>query len=513
MHFTLLPCTSILGDATKRMKRRLPLVLVLAVTVTAASSSSLRGVNQAVVATTGEQSGALTSHGGSESGLSTHLHLNDARLLESNYDDDGYVASSSTADDDDSVSIYDAHGDDDRVAKYVSMIQNWETTAISKFHDFETTANTTAWEFYESPPSSWTQQQWDLVIDLLIGLFVFVSLSLVCFVNCCCAAAQDEQEKGFSPPTSPTMYEGKPFSPAASATSHDSQYFDRRSFQTSSRGSFLGRLMSTVTPKATGRSKKYSVSPSPRNRRPSRSRSRSRHRSAVRGGRGRRGNSRSGRRSRRSLSFDDSETILSSEYEDDSTVDSRSESSYEPPESRSSFWSKASNSVTLDDDSCSYDEDETTNAGSVELSRSKKKPQQKKPLPDTITHDRSKSMANTVVSDITKETATMGTLSLQASSTRTMTPLNQLPEEEPPPPQQEMEVAIDQTSSAHLKTDNVVEHAAVDMKKPTNLLTTEETNNDTTSAISTKSQMIGLVTDIRQRLNSKKAVVKRVIAV
>jgi hypothetical protein len=85
-----------------------------------------------------------------------------------------------------------------------------------------------------------------------------------------------------------------------------------------------------------------------------------------------------------------------------------------------------------------------------------------------------------------------------------MTPLNQLPEEEPPQ-QQETKVAIDQTTSAHLKTDNVVEHAAVDMKKPTNLLTTEETNNDTTSAISTKSQMIGLVTDIRQRLNSKES--------
>jgi len=491
-----------------RMKRRLP--LVLAVTVTAASSSSsssssssLRGVNQ-VAAITGEQSGTLTNRGGIESGLRRPIQLTDSsspllneddvRLLASN-DDDGYVASSTA--DDDSVSIYDAHGDDDRVAKYVSMIQNWETTAISKFHDFESTANTTAWEFYESPPSSWTQQQWDLVIDLLIGLFVFVSLSLICFVNCCCAAAQDEQDKGFSPPTSPTMYEGKPFSPAASAASQDSQYFDQRSFLASSRGSFLGRLMSTVTPKATGRSKKYSVSPSPRNRRPSRSRSR--HRSAVRGGRGMRGNSRSGRRSRRSMSFDDSETILSSEYEDDSTVDSRSESSYEPPESRSSFWSKASNSITLDDDSCSYDEDET-NAGSVELSRSKNKPHQKRPLPDTITHDRSKSMANTVVSDITKETATMGSLSLQASSTRTMTPLNQLPEEEP---QQETEVAIDQTSSAMLKTANVVAVHAVDMKKPTNVVTDE--TNDNTSAISTKSQKIGLVTDIRHRLNSKES--------
>lgn len=485
------------------MKRRLP--LVLAVTVSAASSSSLRGANQVVATTTGDQSGALTSHGGSESGLrrrnpiqridsslSTNLPINDVvRLLGSNYDDE-YVASSTA--DDDSVSIYDAHGDDDRVAKYVSMIQNWETTAISKFHDFETTANTTAWEFYESPPSSWTQQQWDLVIDLLIGLFVFVSLSLICFVNCCCAA-QDMQDKGFSPPTSPTMYEGKPFSPAASTASQDSRYFDQRSFLASSRGSFLGRLMSTVTPKATGRSKKYSVSPSPRNRRPSRSRSRSRHRSAVRGGRGRRGNSRSGRRSRRSMSFDDSETILSSEYEDESTVDSRSDSSYEPPESRSSFWSKASNSVTLGDDSCSYDEDET-NAGSVELSRRKKK-SQKKPLPNTIIHDRSKSMASTVVSDITKETATMGSLSLQASSTRTMTPLNQLPEEEP---QQETEVAIDQTSCANLKTSNVVVHA-VDMMKPTSVVTDEM--NDNTSAISTKSQR--LVTDIRQRLNSKES--------
>ena len=63
-----------------------------------------------------------------------------------------------------------------------SKVQAWESTADV----WKSTANSTAWEFYNVPPSQWTTRQWELCFDLVLGLFAVCSLSLLCCVHCCC---------------------------------------------------------------------------------------------------------------------------------------------------------------------------------------------------------------------------------------------------------------------------------------------------------------------------------------
>ena len=101
---------------------------------------------------------------------------------------------------------------------YVSMVQNWESAAISALHDLETSANSTAWEFYVSSPSEWTQHQWDLVIDLLLGLFSICFLGTMCCVHICSARGQVENNAPISKSTAPSPLspESEVLSPASS---------------------------------------------------------------------------------------------------------------------------------------------------------------------------------------------------------------------------------------------------------------------------------------------------------
>ena len=129
------------------------------------------------------------------------------------------------ANDDDAASI-DEDADDSAsggsttggLDGYVSMVQNWESAAISALHDLETSANSTAWEFYMSPPSDWTEHQWDLVIDLLLGLFSICFLGTMCCVHICSARDQVENKAPISKltSTSPLSPESEALSPASS---------------------------------------------------------------------------------------------------------------------------------------------------------------------------------------------------------------------------------------------------------------------------------------------------------
>ena len=74
----------------------------------------------------------------------------------------------------------------DTVYIVTSKVQAWESNAEFKVRAWESTANSTAWEFYEIPPSQWTTRQWELVFDIVLGLFAVCSLSLLCCVHCCC---------------------------------------------------------------------------------------------------------------------------------------------------------------------------------------------------------------------------------------------------------------------------------------------------------------------------------------
>lgn len=74
----------------------------------------------------------------------------------------------------------------DTVYIVTSKVQAWESNAESKVRAWESTANSTIWEFYEIPPSQWTTRQWELVFDIVLGLFAVCSLSLLCCVHCCC---------------------------------------------------------------------------------------------------------------------------------------------------------------------------------------------------------------------------------------------------------------------------------------------------------------------------------------
>lgn len=79
-----------------------------------------------------------------------------------NYDDDGAVT------DDD---IYDANQTTTTMENIKSKIQTYESKAES-----------TAWEMYQSQPSEWSTAQWDVVLAVLAIFFM-----TCCFLSTCCA--------------------------------------------------------------------------------------------------------------------------------------------------------------------------------------------------------------------------------------------------------------------------------------------------------------------------------------
>lgn len=63
----------------------------------------------------------------------------------------------------------------------------------SKVSNYASNAGSTAWEFYDSPPSQWTTSQWDVVFGIL-----FTGL-MVCILSCagcayCCFRGNDDEE-------------------------------------------------------------------------------------------------------------------------------------------------------------------------------------------------------------------------------------------------------------------------------------------------------------------------------
>ncbi|KAL3822764.1 hypothetical protein ACHAXA_009638 [Cyclostephanos tholiformis] len=180
---------------------------------------------------------------------------------------------------------------------FASRVQNWESAAISKFNDWQSTANSTAWEFYDSPPSQWTEHQWDLVFDLILGLGSIIILCCICCVNICSSRGVEK-----APTAAPA-----PLSPKA-APRH------------TSRSAFWGNWSPTGSSFLRGSS--VSTSWSPR-------RSRRRHRGGARDRRQRLIDSDDDTEKHRGGGSDDDEST-----DDDSTVESRTDQStaYEPPE-------------------------------------------------------------------------------------------------------------------------------------------------------------------------------------
>ncbi len=239
-----------------------------------------------------------------------HASERSERLLEN--DDD---AASIDEDADDSASGGTTTGGYDG---YVSMVQNWESAAISALHDLETSANSTAWEFYVSPPSDWTQHQWDLVIDLLISLISICFLCTMCCVHICSARDQVENKAPISKSTSPSplSQESEALSPASSRRMPRAPFWS--AWSPTSASSFFRSDSSTTA----------SRSWSPK-------RSSRRHRHHRGGGRDRR---------RRLIESDDDTTETHRERrsdddestDDDCTVEPRSDKSssvYKPPSS------------------------------------------------------------------------------------------------------------------------------------------------------------------------------------
>ncbi|KAL3777931.1 hypothetical protein ACHAW5_000891 [Stephanodiscus triporus] len=74
-----------------------------------------------------------------------------------------------------------------------SKVQAWESIAESNVRAWKSTANSTSREFYNTPPSQLTANQWELVFHLLLGLFAVCSLCLLCCVHFCCIQDVDHE--------------------------------------------------------------------------------------------------------------------------------------------------------------------------------------------------------------------------------------------------------------------------------------------------------------------------------
>jgi len=64
-----------------------------------------------------------------------------------------------------------------------TSITEYSTVIANHVHQYKAAAESKAWEFYQSSPSEWTENQWDFVLGVFGGL-----LLLSCsFVSVCCA--------------------------------------------------------------------------------------------------------------------------------------------------------------------------------------------------------------------------------------------------------------------------------------------------------------------------------------
>ena len=129
--------------------------------------------------------------------------IDDAQQYQ-HHDDQYYLDDAAAAGDDDndyvvsSGSLYydydaDADGgyrDDDEgsVSGFQSYVQN-------KAED----AGTKAWEFYESPPSDWATDQWDLVFGLAVSVFALCCMGSACCAYHCLFNDDDDATKEWQP--------------------------------------------------------------------------------------------------------------------------------------------------------------------------------------------------------------------------------------------------------------------------------------------------------------------------
>mmetsp|Transcript_4121 Transcript_4121/g.10459 ORF Transcript_4121/g.10459 Transcript_4121/m.10459 type:complete len:223 (-) Transcript_4121:402-1070(-) len=73
----------------------------------------------------------------------------------------------------------------------------------SRVQSYASDAGSSAWEFYESPPSEWTTAQWDVVLGILLLSFIVCFTASACCAYCCCLNSRDEDWKGLNQ-TTPT---------------------------------------------------------------------------------------------------------------------------------------------------------------------------------------------------------------------------------------------------------------------------------------------------------------------
>eukprot|EP00804_Cyclotella_cryptica_P001079 CCRYP_008376-RA/>CCRYP_008376-RA protein AED:0.19 eAED:0.19 QI:0/-1/0/1/-1/1/1/0/255 len=102
-----------------------------------------------------------------------------------------------------------------------SSMHDIQGMVINQVQQYKAAAESKAWEFYQSAPSDWTENQWDLVWALLGGLLISC-----CFVSVCCAYCCIYRDHDDSLSVSTTQYKKRMLNHRLNR--YRSRYNDRR---------------------------------------------------------------------------------------------------------------------------------------------------------------------------------------------------------------------------------------------------------------------------------------------
>jgi len=67
---------------------------------------------------------------------------------------------------------------------------------VSTVQNYAANAESTAWSFYENPPSEWTKTQWDLIFFMALGIVAACCLGAACCAYSCAGKNQQDADTG-----------------------------------------------------------------------------------------------------------------------------------------------------------------------------------------------------------------------------------------------------------------------------------------------------------------------------
>jgi len=104
--------------------------------------------------------------------------------------------------DDGATAVDDVYGEDEQGDSQQNNGDYSDTVeaVVNKVHDWEYQAESTAWEFYQTPPQYWTTSQWNLVFILTLSIFGTCCLCAVC---CAYQCVKDDDDIDELAPLSP----------------------------------------------------------------------------------------------------------------------------------------------------------------------------------------------------------------------------------------------------------------------------------------------------------------------